>query len=62
MGLYRTFGDIGVVLSPVLSGMLADAVSIPFTIGVNAAFMGVAALSFLVFAESSGPQDDRSPS
>jgi len=28
MGLYRTFGDIGVVVSPVLSGLLADAVSI----------------------------------
>lgn len=54
MGLYRTFGDIGVVLSPVLSGMLADAASIPFAIGVNAALMGAAALVFWIVA-SSGP-------
>jgi DHA1 family multidrug resistance protein-like MFS transporter len=50
MGLYRTFGDIGVVLSPVLSGLLADAVSIPFAIGVNAAFVGLAGLAFWVVA------------
>ena len=53
MGLYRTFGDIGVVVSPVLSGLLADAVSIPFAIGVNAAFMGVAVVAFMIFADSS---------
>lgn len=53
MGLYRTFGDIGVVVSPVLSGLLADAVSIPFAIGVNAVFIGVAALAFLLFASGS---------
>ena len=52
MGLYRTFGDTGVVLSPVLSGLLADAVSIPFAIGVNAVFIGIAAAAFLVFAGS----------
>jgi MFS family permease len=55
MGLYRTFGDIGVVVSPVLSGLLADAVSIPFAIGVNAAFMGVAVVAFMIFADSSRP-------
>lgn len=54
MGLYRTFGDIGVVVSPVLSGLLADAVSISFAIGVNAVFVGVAAAAFLIFAGSSG--------
>ena len=54
MGLYRTFGDIGVVVSPVLSGLLADAVSISFAIGVNAVFVGVAAAAFLLFAGSSG--------
>lgn len=52
MGLYRTFGDIGVVGSPVLSGLLADGVGIPFAIGVNAVFMGAAALWFLVAASS----------
>ena len=55
MGLYRTFGDIGVVVSPVLSGLLADAVSISFAIGVNAVFMGIAAAAFMAFAGSSSP-------
>ena len=55
MGLYRTFGDIGVVVSPVLSGLLADAVSIPFAIAVNAVFIGIAAVAFLLFAESTKP-------
>lgn len=50
MGLYRTFGDLGVVLSPVLSGLLSDAVSIPFAIGVNAAFIGLAGLAFWAVA------------
>jgi MFS family permease len=53
MGLYRTFGDLGVVVSPVLSGVLADAVSIPFAMGVNAAFIGAAALAFLAFGAPS---------
>ncbi len=57
MGLYRTFGDLGVVLSPVLSGLLADAASIPFAIGVNAALMAVAALTFWIVA-SPGPARD----
>lgn len=52
MGLYRTFGDIGVVLSPVASGLAADAVSIPFAIAVNAVFIGVAAVAFLLMASS----------
>lgn len=55
MGLYRTFGDIGVVVSPVLSGMLADAVSIPFAIAVNAVFIGIAAVAFLAMAASAAP-------
>lgn len=62
MGLYRTFGDVGVVLSPVASGLLADAVSIPFAIAVNAAFIGVAAVAFLAFASSARvgqPQDSK---
>lgn len=50
MGMYRTFGDIGVVGSPVISGILADAVGIPIAIGANAAFMGIAALWFLFSA------------
>jgi MFS family permease len=50
MGMYRTFGDIGVVGSPVLSGLFADAAGIPAAIGANAAFMGIAALWFLFTA------------
>ncbi len=53
MGLYRTFGDIGVVASPVLSGSLADATSIPVAVGANAVFMGAAALWFLLKASNS---------
>lgn len=55
MGLYRTFGDIGVVVSPVLSGLLADAVSIPFAIAVNAVFIGIAAVAFLAMAAPAAP-------
>jgi len=55
MGMYRTFGDIGVVASPVLSGALADSVSIPFSIGVNAAFIGLAGLWFWWSADSQRP-------
>ncbi len=58
MGLYRTFGDLGVVGSPIISGLLADSVGIPFAIGANAAFIGVAALWFL-FAASSQSRIDR---
>ncbi len=50
MGMYRTFGDIGVVGSPVLSGLLADATSIPVAIGANAVFIGAAAVFFGLFA------------
>jgi len=56
MGLYRTCGDIGIVASPVLSGLLADTVSIPFAIGVNAACMAVAAVAFLLFASNVKPE------
>ncbi len=55
MGLYRTFGDIGVVGSPVLSGMLADAASIPIAIGANAALMGASAIWFLLRATNAAP-------
>jgi len=52
MGMYRTAGDVGIVASPILSGLMSDAVSIPFAIGANAVFMGLAALGFLVFASN----------
>lgn len=53
MGLYRTFGDAGVVASPVLSGYLADLTSLPFAIGANALGMGLAAIAFLLLVDDS---------
>ena len=40
MGLYRTWGDMGVVLAPVLSGALADMTSI------STAMLAIAAIAF----------------
>jgi MFS family permease len=48
MGSYRTWGDLGIVLSPPLSGALADAVSIPWAILANGVLLAVAATWFLV--------------
>ena len=56
MGLYRTAGDLGVVAAPVAGGAMADAVSIPFAIAVNAALVGAAGVFFLMFASSTPPQ------
>ncbi len=56
MGLYRTAGDFGVVAAPVLGGAVADAVSIPFAIAMNAVLIGAAALFFLFFASSTAPE------
>ncbi len=55
MGLYRTAGDFGVVAAPVLGGAVADAVSIPFAIAMNATLIGFAGLFFLMFASSTPP-------
>ncbi|MEM7339445.1 MAG: MFS transporter [Actinomycetota bacterium] len=41
MGLYRTWGDLGIVLAPVLAGALADVTSIP---------VAMAAISAVAFA------------
>lgn len=56
MGLYRSAGDFGVVAAPVLGGAMADAVSIPFAIAVNAVLIGAAGLFFLFFASSKPPE------
>ena len=49
--------DCIVVRQPAIGGakLMADAVSIPFAIGVNAVFMGVAALWFLFTAAPGNP-------
>ncbi len=56
MGLYRTAGDLGVVLAPVIGGAVADLVSIPFAIAMNAALIGAASLFFLFFASPKPPE------
>ncbi len=56
MGLYRTAGDFGVVLAPVLGGAVADAASIPIAIAANAVVIGAAGLFFLFFASSVPPE------
>ncbi|MEM9655831.1 MAG: MFS transporter [Actinomycetota bacterium] len=56
MGMYRTWGDLGIVLSPLLSGLLADATSIPVAIFVNALFLAAAVTWFLLVAREPGPE------
>ena len=48
MGVYRTYGDLGIVLSPPLSGALADATSLPLALAVNGLLLAVAVTVFLV--------------
>ncbi|MDH3679462.1 MAG: MFS transporter [Acidimicrobiia bacterium] len=51
MGLYRTWGDLGLVLGPVLSGALADASSIGTAMVANAIMVTAATTWFFVSAE-----------
>jgi MFS family permease len=50
MGLYRTFGDVGLVAGPWGLGEVADRVSLPAGLLVNAALAGGAALALSVIA------------
>ncbi len=56
MGVYRTMGDFGIVLSPPLTGALADVTSIPVALAANGLFLAMATIWFLLAA---GP--DRRP-
>ncbi|MEM9561308.1 MAG: MFS transporter [Actinomycetota bacterium] len=47
MGVYRTYGDLGIVLSPPLSGALADATSLPLALAANGVFLALAVTVFL---------------
>lgn len=47
MGVYRTYGDLGIVLSPPLSGALADATSLPLALAANGVLLAVAVTVFL---------------
>lgn len=53
MGSYRTWGDLGIVLSPPLSGALADITSIPWAIFANGALLAATA-SWFLFAAPKG--------
>ncbi len=46
MGVYRTYGDLGIVLSPPLSGALADATSLPLALAANGLFLALAVTIF----------------
>jgi MFS family permease len=50
MGMYRTAGDLGIVVAPPVLGWIADHSSIPAALLVNAAFVAGSALWFLVAA------------
>lgn len=50
MGTYRTWGDLGIVLSPPLSGLLADVTTIPLAIFANALLLAAAVSWFLIAA------------
>jgi DHA1 family multidrug resistance protein-like MFS transporter len=50
MGLYRTFGDVGFVIGPVLLGWVADISNYVTALQLNAALLIVGGLLFLVFA------------
>jgi MFS family permease len=51
MGAYRTWGDLGIVLSPPLSGALADATSLPVALAANGLLLAMAATFFLGVTE-----------
>ncbi|MEX0800180.1 MAG: MFS transporter [Dehalococcoidia bacterium] len=50
MGLYRTFGDLGFVIGPILLGFLADVTSFGWALGLDAIILVSIALLFAVFA------------
>ena len=50
MGMYRTAGDLGIVVAPPVLGWLADRSSISTALLINAAFVAGSALWFLVAA------------
>jgi len=50
IGLYRTFGDVGFVIGPILLGWVADLSSYATALRLNAALLFVSGLLFLLFA------------
>jgi MFS family permease len=59
MGLYRTYGDLGFVLGPLLLGWIIDVTdSFSWALLINAALMGGAAIAFGVFAKETVARRD----
>ena len=48
VGLYRSAGDVGIILGPVLLGWLSDLTSIAFAMRVGGVVVAVAAVLFFV--------------
>jgi DHA1 family multidrug resistance protein-like MFS transporter len=55
MGLYRTFGDMGFFVGPILAGWLADVSSFGWALGLNAALLILCALLFGLLARETVP-------
>jgi MFS family permease len=59
MGLYRTYGDLGFVLGPLLLGWIIDVTdSFSWALLINAALMGGAAIAFGLFAKETVARRD----
>ncbi len=59
MGLYRTWGDLGIVVGPVVGGAIADASSVSGAMMAIAALVTVAVTWFLFVAEEPAPANGR---
>ncbi|MFQ5879747.1 MAG: MFS transporter [Dehalococcoidia bacterium] len=55
LGLFRGFGDVGIVIGPVFLGWLADSLSLGWGLGFNAVLMVVVGLAFAAFARETMP-------
>ncbi len=51
MGLYRTFGDMGFVLGPLILGFIADKISYSASLNFNATILFIISLLFWLFAK-----------
>jgi MFS family permease len=62
MGLYRTFGDVGFILGPVLMGWIADISDFRWALGVDGLFLLSVALTVIVVARETAGRRVRSVS
>jgi MFS family permease len=54
-GIFRTAGDLGLLVGPPLLGLIADLGGYPLAFGVNAGLVGLAATIFLVATRKRAP-------